>query len=162
MKQFFTFIICLLIVSCGTTDNRYSDLEVVGNYGAEISSDGAISTNDMLAKLGDLDSLVVKVESEIIATCTMKGCWMNMVLENGEEMRVTFKDYAFFVPKEGMEGNMAVIEGVVKRTFTDVETLQHYAKDAGKSETEVASITNSKQEVTFEATGVVIYTDSED
>ena len=162
MKQFFTLIICLLVVSCGTTDNKYSDLEVVGNYGEEISSEGAISTNDMLTKLGDLDSLVVKVESEIVATCTMKGCWMNLVLEDGQEMRVTFKDYAFFVPKEGMEGNMAIIEGVVKRTSTDVETLQHYAKDAGKSETEIAGITNSKEEVTFEATGVVIYTDTED
>ena len=55
-------------------------------------------------------------------------------MPNGEEMRVTFKDYEFFVPKEGMEGNEALIDGIVTRTVTDVDTQKHYAEDAGKSQ----------------------------
>jgi len=162
MKNTIMLLACFVLVSCGKSESKYSALKVVGNYGEEISTEGAISTADMLIKLGEADSLVVKIESEILATCTMKGCWMNLVLENGEEMRVTFKDYAFFVPKEGMKGNLAVIEGVVKRTITDMATLKHFAEDAGKSEVEIAGITSDKEEVTFEATGVVIFTDSED
>ena len=62
----------------------------------------------------------------------------------------------FFVPKEGMGGNQAIIEGVVKRTITDVETQKHYAEDAGKSVEEIAGITAPKEELTFEASGVII------
>ena len=156
MKNIVILLACLLLISCGKSENKYSVFNVVGNYGEEISAEGAISTTAMMIKLVDQDSLIVKVESEIVATCAMKGCWMNLVLEDGQEMRVTFKDYAFFVPKEGMQGNHAIIEGMVKRTLTDVATLQHYAEDAGKSETEIAGITTDKEELTFEATGVII------
>lgn len=138
-------------------DKKEETTEIVGTYGAEITEDGAISVNDMMAKLNSSDSVMVKVKGEITATCAMKGCWMNLVLPNGEEMRVTFKDYGFFVPKEGMEGNVALIEGVVTKTITDVETLKHYAADAGKPEEEILAITEDKEELAFEATGVIIY-----
>ena len=131
--------------------------EVVGTYGAEITTDGMISVDDMVAQLSKSDSIMVKVKGEITATCAMKGCWMNLVMPNGEEMRVTFKDYAFFVPKEGMEGNEALIEGVVTRTVTDVETLKHYAQDAGKPQSVIDAITEAKEELAFEANGVIIY-----
>jgi hypothetical protein len=116
-----------------------------------------ISVDDMVAQLSKSDSIMVKVKGEITATCAMKGCWMNLVMPNGEEMRVTFKDYAFFVPKEGMEGNEALIEGVVTRTVTDVETLKHYAQDAGKPQSVIDAITEAKEELAFEANGVIIY-----
>ncbi len=161
MKKLFVFFICLAMIAC-SQQQKEEQAKLVGNYGDEISIEGAISTDKMITLLGEQDSLVVKVKSEIITTCAMKGCWMNLKMTDGEEMRVTFKDYAFFVPKEGMQGNQAVIEGVVKRTMTDVETLRHYAEDAGKSETEVAGITEAKEELTFEASGVVILASSED
>ena len=159
MKKILGLVIFLAAVSCTPQDKE--NLKLVGKYGAEITRDNAISTKDMIAKLADQDSLLVKVESEIVTTCTMKGCWMNLVLDNGEEMRVTFKDYAFFVPKESMEGNKAIIEGIVKRTLTDVETLKHFAEDAGKPETEIAGITEPKEEITFEASGVIILESTE-
>ena len=48
------------------------------------------------------DEQTVKVEGEILATCKMKGCWMNMnAADAGQpEMMVRFKDYGFFVPKD--------------------------------------------------------------
>ena len=162
MKKVFGLLVCALIVACAPQKETKETPVLVGNYGETISVDNAISTTEMIKKLGSLDSLVVKVESEIVTTCAMKGCWMNLVLADGQEMRVTFKDYGFFVPKEGMGGNRAVIEGVVKRTLTDVATLKHYAEDAGKSETEVAGITEAKEELTFVANGVVILASAEE
>lgn len=156
-------MVALLIFSCSGKKEQ-SDLnesEVVGYYGEKIDNKNVVAVNEMINRLEKSDSLVVKVEGEITATCAMKGCWMNLVLPSGEEMRVTFKDYAFFVPKEGMEGNRAIIEGVAKRTLTDVATLRHYAEDAGKSVEEIEAITEDKSELTFEATGVIIYTDKE-
>ena len=44
----------------------------------------------------------IKVKGEIISTCPMKGCWMNMLVAN-DTVLVRFKDYGFFVPKKGVE-----------------------------------------------------------
>lgn len=157
MKKILIALITLSFVACSNPQSDGFDGELVGKYGEEITSDGMISTQEMVAMLSESDSIHVKVQAEITATCAMKGCWMNLVLPTGEEMRVTFKDYEFFVPKEGMEGNMAIIEGAVTKTVTDVATLQHYAQDAGKSEQEILAITEEKEELAFEATGVIIY-----
>ena len=146
-------LMALVIFSCTPEQKQ----EIVGTYGDEITESGAISVNDMLTRLDKADTVNVKVKGEITATCAMKGCWMNLVMPNGEEMRVTFKDYAFFVPKEGMEGNEALIEGIVTRTVTDIETLKHYAEDAGKPQEEIDAITEAKEELAFEAVGVIIY-----
>lgn len=154
------FAACLLAACTGNVKESAKSV-LVGNYGEEITDDNAISTKEMLSLLEEEDAVTVKVEGEISATCAMKGCWMNLVLEDGQEMRVTFKDYAFFVPKEGMEGNRAVIEGVATRTMTDVATLKHFAEDAGKPQIEIDAITEDREELTFEASGVIIYADSE-
>ncbi len=153
------FLVCALFVFACSPQQKSEEItaEVVGKYGAEITSEGMISVDDMVTQLSKSDSITVKVKGEITATCAMKGCWMNLVMPNGEEMRVTFKDYAFFVPKEGMEGNEALIEGVVTRTVTDVETLKHYAQDAGKPQSIIDAITEAKEELAFEASGVIIY-----
>lgn len=136
-----------------TTDEA---VQLTGNFGEEINESGAISTVDLIAELENADSVNLKVESEILATCAMKGCWMNVALNEDEHMRVTFKDYGFFVPKEGVEGKKVIVEGYAKRVTTDVETLQHFAKDAGKSQAEIDAITEPKEEVTFIASGVII------
>ena len=131
-------------------------VQLTGNFGDEITEDGVLSPVDLLAKLEGLDSVNLKVESEILATCAMKGCWMNVALNDDEHMRVTFKNYGFFVPKEGVEGKKVIVEGYAKKVTTDVETLQHFAKDAGKSQEEIDAITEPKDEITFIASGVII------
>lgn len=78
-----------------------------------------------------------------------------MELPNGASMRVTFKDYGFFIPTNS-QGFPITLQGVATLTETDVETLRHYAEDQGKSKEEIEAITMPKKEITFEATGVVI------
>ena len=157
MKKILIVLIAISFIACSSPKSDGFDGELVGKFGEEITADGMISTQEMAAMLSESDSIHVKVQGEITATCAMNGCWMNLVLSTGEEMRVTFKDYGFFVPKEGMEGNVAIIEGTITKTVTDVATLQHYAQDAGKSEQEILAITEEKEELAFEATGVLIY-----
>ena len=78
-----------------------------------------------------------------------------MELPNGESMRVTFKDYGFFLPTNS-QGFPIVIEGVATLTETDVETLRHYAQDKGSSKEEIEAITAPERKITFEATGALI------
>ena len=138
------------------TEEPVAEVKLTGNFGEDISSEGAVSTKELLAKLEENDSVALKVESEILKTCAMKGCWMNLALADEEHMRVTFKDYGFFVPKEGVEGKTAIIEGYAQKVTTDVETLRHFAKDEGKSQEEIDAITEPKDEITFVASGVII------
>lgn len=78
-----------------------------------------------------------------------------MDLPNGESMRVTFKDYGFFVPKNA-HGYPVVLEGEAVKVVTDVASLRHYAQDGGASAEEIENITEPKEEYTFVATGVLI------
>lgn len=110
----------------------------------------------MLAQLENKDSIFVTVKGEITSTCRIKGCWMKIALPDGEEMRVSFRDYGFFVPKEGMEGKTAIIEGWVTKSTMDEAARRHFAKDAGKSEEEILAIKGDVEEVTFVADGVRI------
>lgn len=159
-------LVFLFLVACtsspkeGTTEvvevQTEEVVQLTGNYGDEISPTGAVSTDDLLEQLQDTDSVSLKLESEILATCAMKGCWMNVALNDDDHMRVTFKDYGFFVPKEGVEGKKVIIEGYAHKVTTSVEVLQHFAKDAGKTQEEIDAITEPENEITFIASGVII------
>lgn len=80
---------------------------------------------------------------------------MAMELPGGKESFVKFKDYAFFVPLNAAEQE-AIISGKAFISETSVAQLKHYAKDGGKSETEIAKITEPKIEYKFMADGVLI------
>jgi hypothetical protein len=89
------------------------------------------------------------------SVCQVKGCWMKLKMENGQTMRVTFKDYGFFVPKD-IAGKTIVFEGNATTKTTSVDELRHYAADAGKSKDEIVKITEPKTELAFEANGVLV------
>lgn len=126
------------------------------HFGDQISADGAIAASEILARLGNNDSLEnIKMVAEIEQVCQMKGCWMNLKSGSAEPIRVSFKDYAFFVPKDAA-GKTAVVQGKAYKEVLSVEMQKHYAEDAGKSKEEIAAITEPKTEYSFEASGVII------
>ena len=126
-------------------------------FGDQITSESTMAYHDLLKVLDGKDSVQAKVEGLIDNVCQVKGCWMNVVDKNGDEesLFVKFKDYGFFVPKDAA-GKDVIIEGVAYRDITPVEELRHYAEDAGKSDDEIAKITEPKEEVRFVAKGVLI------
>ena len=95
----------------------------------------------------------VVVEGVIAASCTRKGCWMQLAPsadEAARSVRVTFKDYGFFIPLDAM-GMTARAEGVAV-----VKTLSK--ADADHLEEEGAKLTRKEDgtalEVSFVANGV--------
>jgi len=124
-------------------------------YGANVDAAGAKPLSELQQVLGSQDSAQVKLIGTADAVCQAKGCWMTMKTPEGKEMRVRFKDYAFFVPKD-IAGKTIVINGWAHREEVPVADLQHYAKDAGKSAKEIAAITKPEQQLNFEADGVLV------
>jgi hypothetical protein len=158
VKKVFLFLMAAgMLVACKpSTEQVTEETSEYSNYGEAITPEGAVEMQALLAQLEGQDSLAIKMTGAIEQTCSKMGCWMTVDMGNGETMRVTFKDYGFFVPKEGMEGKEVVFEGVAKRKVTDVDMLKHFAEDAGKSQEEIDAITEPKVELTFVANGVII------
>ena len=125
------------------------------HYGAKITPDGAKPASELPALMKKKKELNVKITGPVLEACKVKGCWMMVDLGNGQKMRVSFKDYAFFVPKNS-GGKTAVMEGVATWQETTVKELKHYAKDAGKSQAEIDAIKEPLRELVFEAKGVII------
>ena len=121
--------------------------------GESFDVESEIELGKLVSEMDASDSLNAVVEAKVTEVCQSKGCWMKVELPNGESMRVTFKDYGFFMPKD-LAGKTVTMSGVAKKEETDVETLKHFAEDAGKSEEEVAQITEPKLDYKFIASGV--------
>lgn len=160
----YSFFAIVLLWSCqpqpAEKSNDTADTEKpVGLFGAEINDSGVVSLTQLVSELQVNDEFEGKVVGEIKEVCAKKGCWMTIDLPNGQTMRVTFKDYGFFVPLNS-QGYPVVIEGVASKKVTDVATLRHFAEDAGKSKEEIEAITEPKQEYAFEAIGVIIREDA--
>ena len=124
-------------------------------FGEEITEEGAISTAELLKKANDNEQITAKVSGVVESVCQAKGCWMKVKLDDGQTMRVTFKDYGFFVPKD-IAGKTVVIDGTAKVETTSVIDLKHYAEDAGKSKDEIAKIKKPEKALGFVATGVIV------
>lgn len=144
------------LFACTSAPHTATAQDGMKTYGAAITADGAISVEQMIAAMGDKESMDTKISCEIITSCTVKGCWMDVKLPDGKPMKVRFVDYGFFVPKQGLEGKRAILQGTASRETFDVATLRHYAEDAGKSKEEVEAITEPKHVLTFLAEGVLI------
>lgn len=156
MKTLTTVVAAFLIAHTGFAQSAPMQAQNVQSYGAKITADGAMSTANFAKAMSQTDSMAVKLECEIITSCTKKGCWMTVQLPEGKQMMVRFKDYGFFVPTKGLEGKRAVLQGYATKEVVDVATLRHYAEDAGKSKEEIEKITQPEHNLMFLADGVLI------
>lgn len=125
-------------------------------YGAAFAQDEVLSTAALHTMLVGKDSVQATVTAEIVSSCQAKGCWMDVQLDDSSTMKVTFRDYGFFVPVEDISGRTVVFTGTAKKEVTSVEDLRHHAEDAGRSKHEAAAITQPKEELKFVADGVVL------
>jgi hypothetical protein len=127
-------------------------------FGDSISSENAMTNSEMIEKFASLkegDTLSVKFKSSINEVCQKKGCWMTLALADDKEVFVKFKDYGFFVPKNAQEKEV-IVNGKAFVSIESVDVLKHYAKDAGKSQAAIDSITEPKVTYSFMADGVLI------
>ena len=110
-----------------------------------------LSTYNTL-KIGD--TIATKMSGKISEVCSKKGCWMKLDMGNEQIVRVTFKDYGFFMPLDA-SGN-TIVNGKAFVSETSVSDLKHFAEDAGKTPEEIAAITSPQKTFGFVADGVLI------
>ena len=148
MKKLLLSTLVFILVACNS--KTYS------SFGVEISDQPTHSYNSIyeLAQNGEVNNIIL--EGEITQTCAKKGCWMDVKVSEQDTLMVRFKDYGFFVPKEGVEGLRTVVKGKAKMDTISVEMLRHYAEDAGDSEEEILKIMEPKYVLEFIAEGVII------
>jgi hypothetical protein len=154
----FVFSLAVVLTSCkysasiGDSDVSYS------SFGDSITAVHAISKEDLFSKYESMkegDTLKVKFSSQINDVCQKKGCWMNVDLGKGQAAFVKFKDYGFFMPLNS-KGEEVIINGKAFLSIESIEEQKHYAKDAGKSQAAIDSITSPLKSYSFVADGVLI------
>ncbi len=127
-------------------------------FGDSINATPVLTQLEMSEKYKNMkagDTLAVQFKSKIEEVCQKKGCWMSLSLDEGQKSFVKFKDYGFFVPMNA--GNHDVIvSGKAYVNVVSIDELKHYAKDGGKTEAEIAAITEPKITYSFMADGVQI------
>lgn len=156
------FLLPIVLMSCNSSGTEvHSDEPNEGEhyFGKWVDEQGAVGVSEMHQSLMATGSFEGKVKGEVQEVCANKGCWMTMRLPDGEVLRITFKDYGFFVPTD-FHGSQVLVEGKGQYSITDVATLRHFAEDAGKSKAEIEAITEDQKQITFEAVGVVLKSDS--
>lgn len=148
--------LAFLLVSLTAFSIQLFAQDNLSHYGDKITEEGAVAASQISTLMKDKSEGAFKVKGTIVQTCLKKGCWMTVDIGNNQKMTVRFKDYGFFVPKSGADGLEVVFEGVARKEVRSIEELRHYAQDAGKSKEEIAQIAAPKEEITFEANGVII------
>jgi len=93
------------------------------------------------------DGQVVLVEGVIRRACEKMGCWMELApAGGGDGVRVTFKDYGFFVPTDSA-GAQARVAGSLHVTTLTPEEVAHLKSEG-------AQVKKGGREVQLVATGV--------
>ena len=83
--------------------------------GEPIGDSPVVDLAEALGEIVAYGDRTVTVEGMVNRVCQMKGCWMELAPAGADRgIRVTFKDYAFFVPTDS-SGAAARLEGTFER-----------------------------------------------
>ena len=157
-KIFYAFLVIGVFGSCSPSNKEQpadASKSSMSFYGDTITEENAKEATQLATLMGEQGKMDTKLTGTIAKVCQKKGCWMDVDMGNNQTLKVRFKDYAFFVPKDA-EGKTTVIEGEAFYDTVSVADLRHYAEDAGKSKEEIAKITEPEISLNFEAKGVII------
>ena len=123
------------------------------NFGTKINNElPEMSLNDAISKIKDLKNKDFIMTGKIEKVCRKKGCWMTLQNE-GQMVRVTFKDYGFFVPTD-LRKVPVKIQGKLEEREETVKLARHYLEDQGESKEQVMKINKPVMTYHFIATAV--------
>jgi hypothetical protein len=148
-----TILFCALVLSAPALagDAAKQKAPEVILRGEKLKGAPKVALADLLAKPEGSAGKTVATEGSVRKACSRKGCWMELApTEKGPGVRVTFKDYGFFVPLDSA-GKTAKVEGVVNVTELDEEMAKHYE---GEGATVPRGKDGKPREVQLVASGV--------
>ena len=101
--------------------------------GDKLTGAPAVTLAKLLEDPAPHQGQVRTVDGVVRQACSRKGCWMELAAADGKGpgVRVTFKDYAFFVPTDSA-GLQARVEGVVGVEVLPEAQAKHYESEGAK------------------------------
>lgn len=119
--------------------------------GAAVGESPVVTLADVMKNPSKFADKAVVFEGTIAEVCQKKGCWME-VTPGGDNpgVRVTFKDYGFFVPKDA-HGLVARAEGVFHTKVWSKEDADHLEGEGAQL---VRNEDGTATELGFVASGV--------
>ena len=140
-------------VAIGKPAPKKLDETMYDHFGTGITEGKNVTVADAMKDPAQFTGKTIRLEGTVNEICQVKGCWMYLGTA-AQPVMVKFKDYAFFMPKDGA-GRTAIIEGTMAMKQETVEQTKHYLEDAGKTE-EAAKVTEGRKIYTFMASGVAL------
>jgi hypothetical protein len=151
MKQITSILLVLIaITQCAmaqkssknyytSKDKEYAKQNKDGSYGASFTIPASFENKQQIEDgLSKNEYYSVMIKGTCQSVCQTKGCWLNVQTEDGLDLFVKFKGYAFFLPRD-IAGKTVI--------------LKHYAEDAKKSKEEIDAIKEPRKRLRYEATG---------
>jgi len=121
-------------------------------YGQQISLKKSVELSTVISQSSKFKGKEILIKAKVEKVCEKKGCWMALSAD-GKTVRVTFKDYGFFVPSY-LQGKTIMAQGKFKLKILSQREARHFAEDAGKSKAEIQAIKGEQKEYRFVASGV--------
>ena len=129
-----------------------SDHDHASTFGEAITHSDAISIEYAIDHINKLKNKEILITGTVNKVCEKKGCWM-ILKGTKNSIRVTFKEYKFFVPNN-IVGKRVNAQGILLEETMSISAARHFAKDAGQSDAEIQRINQKTKEYRFIATAV--------
>ena len=91
-----------------------------------------LSLTELIAQKQDYLGKEVRVSATITQVCQAKGCFF-IAMQDEKWARITFRDYAFFVPTNTANSRV-LVEGIFSEVELSNTQAQHYQTDLGSSD----------------------------
>lgn len=114
-----------------TTQTAQTNNDVV-KRGAPLGNATAIPVVQVLENPKAYEGKTLTVEGKIARVCQEKGCWLELTEKEGDPgLRITFKDYGFFVPTDS-QGKKVKAEGIIELKTLKKDVVDHLISDGSK------------------------------
>jgi len=123
-------------------------------FGAPLGAAAREPLKDVLSRPHDFDGKTIGLSGHVRRACSRRGCWMELAASadpSSPSCRVTFKDYAFFVPTDSA-GSSAKLEGTLSVRRVEPKLVRHLEAEGASFPSKGAD--GSAEELRFVATGV--------
>ena len=145
-----SLVIFLLVAAFTAAAGAPSEIPPGSDFGAGLTLSELTSLAEVVRAPEKFEARPVLLRGRISDVCQRKGCWV-VLRDGGEQVRVRFHDYAFFLPTDAA-GSEAFVEGLVNVEELSQKAARHYATESVDGDPD--SIAGPQREVGLTATGV--------
>ena len=141
-------ILVTLLLLCWSPANA----NIRSYFGEKPNLKKAEKLDDLIKKFNAVENKLILVEGVVRRVCKKKGCWM-VLQDKKYAVRVTFKNYSFFVPQK-LINTSVLVQGRLIRKHYSVAEQKHYLEDEEASQERIDSVKTPKVSWQLIATGL--------